>query len=80
MLAVKAAIDSVSGPGMNPQFRDTLTHRLRIAKIPQLDLSQSGGDPGFCHLVAKSREPLCERATSIFFLVVAEFDHAISVA
>jgi hypothetical protein len=33
MLALNAAIDSVSGTDMNPQFRDTLTHRLRVAKI-----------------------------------------------
>jgi hypothetical protein len=33
MLASNAAIDSVSGADMNPQFRDILTHRLRVAQI-----------------------------------------------
>jgi hypothetical protein len=75
MLALNPAIDSVPGADMNPQFRDTLTYGLRVAKIARLNLAQPGSDPGFCHFVAKPREPLCERTTPTFFLVVAQFYH-----
>jgi hypothetical protein len=65
---------------MNAQLNYAFAHRFRIAEIAGFDLSQSGSDSGFRHFVTKRGDPLYERVSSIFLLVIDEFDHGISVA
>ena len=74
-MAVPSAVDSISGAHMDTQFCDTLTHRLRIAKVAGLDLPQSGCDPRFRDFVPKRCDPLDERRVPILIPVVNELEH-----
>jgi hypothetical protein len=75
MPAMLATKNSVARSKMNPQLRYTLTHRLAVAEITGLHLSQSCSDPGLGYAVAQRGYPLYERVSPIFFLVIDELDH-----
>ena len=69
------AINAIAGTDMNPQFHHAFTHRLRIAKVPRLNLTESGSDSDLGNFVAKAAKPLGVWFASILLLVADEFDH-----
>ncbi len=68
-------INAIPGTDVLTQFKDSLTHRVKVTKIACFEPSQADSQPSLSLFVAQTIEPFSNWLSLVFGLITKQFNH-----